>query len=116
MEVRHIVRWQQHHVVLFGVQTAIGCINDARLRQRDAAFGVEVRNDELVLFAGRRSAGWRILSEERVRDNDPMRDAASTNSRPITLTIVRVGETGRELVDAASRIGPIRSVRGNVRA
>ena len=40
--LRHVVRRQQHGVVARGVEMAVRAVDDARLRQRDAAFRVKV--------------------------------------------------------------------------
>src|SRR3954470_19949624 len=50
MKVRHIVRGEQHGVVTGSIQMAIGSVNDTHQRQRDAAFGTEVRNRKLMLI------------------------------------------------------------------
>src|SRR5216684_1350509 len=40
--IRHVVRGQKHNVVPGCVQMTVSSVNDARLRQRNAAFGAEV--------------------------------------------------------------------------
>ena len=52
VEVRQIVRRQKDHVVLAGVEVAIGSIRHVRPRQGDTTLGPEVRNHELVTFSG----------------------------------------------------------------
>ena len=66
--VRHVVRRQQHHVVARGVEVAVRAVDDPRLRQRDAALGVEVVDDELVMLGGVRRGGRRLDEKHQRRD------------------------------------------------
>src|SRR5947209_6929492 len=50
MKSRHVVRWQQHHIVFCGIQMAISAIDDVRLRQSDSTLRFEIGEDEFVLF------------------------------------------------------------------
>ena len=52
VEVSHIMRRQQNHVVLSCVQMPIRTIDDVGLGQGHAALGLELRNYELMAFAG----------------------------------------------------------------
>ena len=50
--VRHVVRRQEHRVVAGGVEPPVRAVDDPRLRQRGAAFGAEVVDDELAMLGG----------------------------------------------------------------
>jgi hypothetical protein len=48
--VGHVVRWQQHHIVVRGVEVPVRAVDDARLRQCDAALRAEIGDDELAML------------------------------------------------------------------
>ncbi len=64
--VGKVMRREQYHVVLRGVQMPPSPIDDIRLGQNDAAFGMKVPHDELVADAIIRALGeqnWRDAKE-----------------------------------------------------
>ena len=63
VEVRHVMRRQEHGVVARGVQMTVGSIDDTHLRHRHAALGVEIGDRELMAFGLRRSAIGSVLTK-----------------------------------------------------
>ena len=52
VEVGHVMRRQQNHIVLRGIEMSVSSIDHVSLGQGHAALGLEIRNYEFVTFAG----------------------------------------------------------------
>src|SRR5882724_13513874 len=63
MKIRHVVRWQQHDVVLRLTQLAVCAIHHTRMCQRDSALGLEIRNQEFLTIPLRLLAIRSVLCE-----------------------------------------------------
>src|SRR5580698_11514772 len=46
--VSHVMRRHEDDVIFGGVEVAVGAVDDAGLRERDARFGFEIGDDEFV--------------------------------------------------------------------
>ena len=75
---RHVMRRQQHGIVARGVELSVRAVDDPRLRQRHAALGLEVVDDELVMLGGvrRRLGSLRRRARRRQKGGDQVSEGA----------------------------------------
>src|SRR5579862_5601018 len=62
--VGHVVGWEEDDVVFGGVEMSVGAVDDAGLREGDAGFGFEIREDEFVALGGWGFGIRRVLSAD----------------------------------------------------